>query len=86
MSSVGDLLEKKPETVTLNLSDPNEARKFFREFRGFNDKPLEEVFHQKQGLVKPLLMSDREVCEMALYFYETLYAKGIGYFVKEPVH
>jgi hypothetical protein len=67
----------------LDLTKPAEARKFFREFRWPDDKPMEQIFHLQKGLICPLLLNDREVCEVDISINHSHAQHGFGYFVPE---
>lgn len=70
----------------LDLTKPEGARRFFREYRGPEGHPILEVMHTEKGTINPLLSDDREVCELAIYFNNHLYARGLGQMVHEEIH
>lgn len=77
--------EKKLPEIPLNFDDPAQARKFLRDFRTADDKPLHMLeFQGKQFFID--LMSDAECIFFAPKIYKDLFLARRGYCEETTVH
>ena len=75
-----------PNTKTLDLNKPADARKFFRDFRTLEGKMVEWVELSNGQIRVVAAVGDEEVCDLASKVAAMLYERGLGYFVETAVH
>lgn len=87
---VSELSRKKKKhggrTVKLNLNDPVDARRFFREYRTDEGELLEWIQAPNTSRINIFTANDMEVCYWANFIWDHHFSKGLGFMVETEIH